>query len=59
VIQLADGGKMVRHPDGSCTRTHVNRANTLFPMDGPIGIASTGSCFNDKPGSAIQHARPR
>ncbi|MBB5204293.1 hypothetical protein HNQ51_001607 [Inhella inkyongensis] len=59
VIEMADGGTMTRRPDGSCTRVHTNRANALFAMDGPVGINTQGSCFNDKPGSAIQHARPR
>ncbi|MBH9552682.1 hypothetical protein [Inhella gelatinilytica] len=61
VIQLADGGTMTRYPDGRCTRTLPNRANALVPMDPHLqsGIAHGGNCFDDKPGSALQHARPR
>ena len=58
-IELADGSKMTRRPDGSCTSTRSSRADALFPMDAPVGGGHQGNCFNDKPGSAIQHARPR
>ncbi len=60
-IQLAGGGTMTRWPDGRCTRTLPNRSNQLVPMDShlQVGTSHGGSCFNDKPGSAIQHTRPR
>ncbi|MBH9578182.1 hypothetical protein [Inhella proteolytica] len=60
-IELAGGGTMTRWPDGRCTRTLPNRSNQLVPMDShlQVGTSHGGNCFNDKPGSAIRHTRPR